>query len=311
MKLWISKNSEVPIHEQLSTQLILGIVSADLAAGERLASTTQLARRFQIHANTVRAAYRDLVNRGWVEWRSGSGFYVRSLTLQEKMDTSLDLDHLIATFLDIAKSRGHGLSEIQARISRWFSIQKPDHIVVIEPDPELREILAAEITEKISMPVAHVSLKEAEDPKNLFGGFCVALYDHAQEVRRALPTEVGCLMLRSRSIAGSLASQSKPSPDTIITVVSRWADFLHWARTTLIAVGLDPNALDLRDAREEGWDRGLTQRSFIVADSLAARSLPRSCRPRIFQVISDESIEELRSKIHGAVDTHPEGVEGD
>jgi len=299
MKLWISKNSEVPIQEQLSTQLILGIVSADLAGGERLPSTTQLARRFQIHANTVRSAYRDLVHRGWVDWRAGSGFYVRSLTLQEKMETSLDLDQLISTFLDIAKSRGHGLSEIQARISRWFSMQKPDHIVVIEPDPELREILAGEIEERISLPVAHISLKEAADPKNLFGGFCVALYDHVEEVRAALPAEVRCLMLRSRSIAKSLAGQSKPSPDTVITVVSRWPDFLHWARTTLIAVGLDPNVLDLRDAREDGWDRGLTHRSFIVADSLAARSLPDSCRPRIFKVISDESLEELQGALRG------------
>src|ERR1051326_4203773 len=78
MKLWLSKSSEVPIQVQLTTQFVLGIVSADLAPGERLPSTSELARRFNIHANTIRAAYRELAQRGWVDWRQGSGFYVRA-----------------------------------------------------------------------------------------------------------------------------------------------------------------------------------------------------------------------------------------
>src|SRR5687767_11496160 len=109
MKLWISKSSGVPVQEQLATQLILGIVSGDLVPGERLPSTTQIARRFSVHANTVRAAYRDLADRGWAEWKTGSGFYVRASKLQPKLDPRLDLDHLISTFLNIARGRGHSL----------------------------------------------------------------------------------------------------------------------------------------------------------------------------------------------------------
>jgi len=158
MKLWISKSSEVPIQEQLVTQLILGIVSADLAAQEKLPSTTQLGRRFRVHPNTVRAAYRELVDRGWVEWRAGSGFYVRSRNGRQKLDPSLDLDHLISTFLEIARRRGFSLSEIQKRIGRWLAIQEPDHIVVIEPDPELRAILISEIKDHVSRPVVGVGI---------------------------------------------------------------------------------------------------------------------------------------------------------
>ena len=39
MRIWISKNSEVPIREQLVTQIVLGIVSNDLKIAERLPST--------------------------------------------------------------------------------------------------------------------------------------------------------------------------------------------------------------------------------------------------------------------------------
>ncbi|HKG78053.1 MAG TPA: GntR family transcriptional regulator, partial [Pyrinomonadaceae bacterium] len=64
MRIWISKNSEVPIREQLVTQIVLGIVSNDLKVAERLPSTRELARRYDIHANTVSAAYRELARRG-------------------------------------------------------------------------------------------------------------------------------------------------------------------------------------------------------------------------------------------------------
>ena len=39
MQLWFARGSEVTIREQLVTQVILGILSDDLAPGQRLPST--------------------------------------------------------------------------------------------------------------------------------------------------------------------------------------------------------------------------------------------------------------------------------
>jgi hypothetical protein len=77
-------------------------------------------------------------------------------------------------------------------------------------------------------------------------------------------------------------------------VISSWKQFLQWARTTLIAVGIDPNAIDLRDGKKKGWERGLTNKSFIIADSLAARQLPKHWQPNVFRVVADESLSELQ-----------------
>jgi GntR family transcriptional regulator len=300
MKLWLSRSTEIPIQEQLSTQLILGIVSADLLPGERLPSTTQLARRFQIHPNTVRAAYRELTSRRWLEWRQGSGFYVRAPDHEAKLNPAFDLDQLTATFLKVARERGYSLGQIQSGIERWLSVQAPDHVLVIEPDAELREILMTEIKDHVDIRVEGMGLC-AETAHSGFpdqvGAICVALYDHAEEVRRVLRRETPFLFLRSFSIPKRLAGERRPSSDDIITVASRWPDFLHWARTTLVAIGIDPTALDLRDARRKGWDRGLTASSFIITDSLLARSVPKDCRPRVFQIISDESIAMLNSEL--------------
>jgi GntR family transcriptional regulator len=297
MKIWLSKSSEVPLQEQLVTQLILGIVSADLTPGEQLPSTSELGRRFHIHPNTVRAAYRELVKRGWARWRQGSGFYVRAFTEETKLGSELDLDRLISTFFQVARDRNYSLTEIQSRISRWLSMQPPDHILVIEPDPELREILITEIRGSSFMPVKGIGFEESSDPKNLLGGFCVALYDSAEEVQKIFSSETSCFYLRSRSVPKVLSSQPKPEDDTLITVVSRWPEFLQWARTTLVSVGMDISAIELRDARRKGWQHGLPSRKFIITDSLLAQHFPKGANPRVFRLIADESLTELNSKL--------------
>jgi len=78
MRLWLNRTGEVSLREQLTTQVRLCILSRELRPGERLPSTRELARRFGIHANTASAAYRELEQDGWLEFRHGSGVYVRA-----------------------------------------------------------------------------------------------------------------------------------------------------------------------------------------------------------------------------------------
>src|SRR5690349_4606011 len=102
MRLWISHTSDIPIREQLGTQIVLGIVSADLKPGARLPSTRELARRFRIHANTVSATYRDLEKAGWLELRRGSGVYIRSQS-NGPLAAELSLDYLIGELFRSAR----------------------------------------------------------------------------------------------------------------------------------------------------------------------------------------------------------------
>src|SRR6267142_811521 len=136
MRLWLSKSSEVPMREQLVTQIRLGIISGDLKARQKLPSTRELARRFSVHSNTVSAAYRELNRTGWVEFRKGSGVYVRERAADQTLDENLGLDQLIAKFLKTARARNHSLGEIQSRLKHWLGLQPPDHFLIVEPDPE-------------------------------------------------------------------------------------------------------------------------------------------------------------------------------
>jgi DNA-binding transcriptional regulator YhcF (GntR family) len=294
MRLWLSRSSEVPLREQLVTQIRLGILSGDLKVRQKLPSTRELARRFQIHSNTVSAAYRELHRSGWVEFRKGSGVYVRGRSTNQKLEDSLGLDQTIANFFQTARVRGHSLREIQSRLQHWLTLQPPDHFLIIEPDVELRSILMTEIREATGTRVAGASLEDLVVPEMLTGAAPVAMYSQAESVRAALPPDANMIALRSRSVPESLLGQTRPSADALVAIVSRWPEFLRLSRAILIAAGLDAEALDLRDARQRGWKKGLRRTELVISDSLMAPHLPAGCTVRIFRLISDPSIAELR-----------------
>lgn len=290
MRLWISKNSEVPIREQLVTQIVLGIVSNDLKVAERLPSTRELARRYVIHANTVSAAYRELARRGWVEFRKGSGVYVRARN-DEPLDNRLALDQLIGRFFRNLREDGYSLAEIQTGVQRSLSLQRPDHFLLIEPDPELREILVAEISSATKVKVRGTGPQQFECGA---GAVPLVLYGHLEGYADRIKPETDLLVLHSASVVESMRGQTRPSPEALVAIVSRWPEFLRWARTMLVAAGLDADALSFRDARERGWEKGLRSATFVITDSLMAPRIPAGCEVKLFRVLSESSLKEIR-----------------
>lgn len=294
MRLWLSKNSEVPIREQLITQITLGIVSNDLKPRERLPSTRDLARRYTIHANTVSAAYRELARRGWVEFRKGSGVYVR-VRANEEVEDGLALDQLIARFFRHLREDGYSLADIQAGVTRSFSLERPDHFLVLEADPELREILVAEIANATKVKVRGVGPGEINGESSLIGAVPAVLYGRFEAFRKRVKPETDLIVLHSASVVESFSGETKPRPDALIAIVSRWPEFLRWGRTLLVAAGLDADALSFRDARERGWEKGLRSAAFVITDSLMAPRIPAGCEIKVFRILAERSVKELRA----------------
>src|SRR6202035_1764466 len=103
MQLWFAHGGKVSIREQLVTQVVLGILSDDLVSGQRLPSTRELARRFHLHPNTVSAGYRQLERERWVEFRHGSGVYVREQKPALTPSSAIALDQLVARLFRSAR----------------------------------------------------------------------------------------------------------------------------------------------------------------------------------------------------------------
>jgi DNA-binding transcriptional regulator YhcF (GntR family) len=292
MQLWFARGSEVTIREQLVTQVILGIMSDDLAPGQRLPSTRELARRFHLHPNTVSAGYRQLERERWVEFRHGSGVYVGERKPDLAPSSALALDQLIARLFRSARELGAPLSTVRLRLRQWLELQPPDHFLLIEPDEELRRILAAEIAQAVTFPIQSCGLQDC--PKTPDGAIPVVLPNRAAALRQALPEGSDVLTLQVRSVPTSLAGWLPAPSGMLIGIASGWPNFLKLARTILQAAGFHPDALVFRDARKSNWQRGLQQTAAVVCDSVTAAELPAGCRAIPFPFLSESSIAELR-----------------
>jgi DNA-binding transcriptional regulator YhcF (GntR family) len=292
MQFWFARGSEVSIREQLVTQVVLGILSDDLAAGQRLPSTRELARRFHVHPNTISAGYRELERQRWVEFRRGSGVYVRARKPEQSSAPSLALDQMIARLFRSARKLGVTLPVLRLRLRQWLELQPPDHFLLIEPEEQLRRILAAEIARAVTFPVESCSPQDC--PKTPEGGIPVALPNRVAAAQQVLPAGTEMITLQVRSVPTSLAGYLPAPSGALVGVASRWPEFLKVSRAVLQAVGFHPDSLVFRDASEPNWQRGLKQTAAVVCDLLTAAELPAGCRAIPFPLLSESSIAELQ-----------------
>jgi DNA-binding transcriptional regulator YhcF (GntR family) len=294
LRLWFSPASEVPIYRQLVTQVVLAILAGDLHPGDRLPSTRELARRFSIHPNTVSAGYRQLASDGWVEHRHGSGVYVRNTAPSPSTPEQI-LDQHIAAFFRAVRELRLPSAAIRQRVAEWIASPPPDHFLLVDPDPDAREILLAEIQQLTSWPAAGISIEEAANSQALLAAIPLCRPSKANAVRAILPAGIELVTLQIRSANKWLDPELPSLTGKLIGVVSHWADFREIARTMLAAAGVDPDLLILRNPRRPRWQRGLEQAGAIICDAgtAATRELPKGPRVFIFPLLADAARVEL------------------
>ncbi len=293
MKIWLSKNSEIPVRDQLITQITLGIVSGDLPVGEKLYSTRELARRFKVHANTISSAYQKLGEQGLIEFKKGSGFYVRQPN-QKVSDGETELDALIADFLKTAQSNGFSKEEIQNRLQKWFAVETPEQFLVIESDKNLREILIEEIKQATNLRVIGTSFEDFQTKYRNTNAYFAAMVDEKPKIESVLPADKTCVFIKARSVSDAMTGETRPRQEDLIAVVSGWGKFLSWSKTILIAAQIENDSIILRSIAEKNWKKGLKNASLIICDALSAKEFPNDKRVRLFRLIADASRDELQ-----------------
>jgi GntR family transcriptional regulator len=303
MRLWLNHTGEVSLREQLVTQVTLAILCQELAPGERLPSTRELARRFSIHANTASAAYKQLEQEGWLEFRQGSGVYVRAhrpAPRSPELVAEFTLDALIGELMAKARKLGAPDRLVRERLRRWLALTPPSRWLVIEPDPELRRILIHEMGQALTLPIDGCTPEECVRAGRLAGAMLVTVPSKAEEVRKLLPAGAALTVLQVHPVSAELlAHLQRYGPvqaGMLIGIASRWKKFLQIAQTMLVAAGLPQESLLVRDAAEAGWRRGMEAASGVVCDAVTALELPKGVFPLRFRLLDQPTLEALRKQ---------------
>ena len=293
MKIWLSKNSEIPIRDQLVTQITLGIASSDLRAGDKLPSTREMARRFAIHPNTVSAAYQALAEQHLIEFRKGSGCYV-SKTPDDAAHTKT-IEQLISRFVLDGAALGFGIKELSERLGRLAANGRRSYLIV-ESNEQLREILIAEVQDGTGCVAEGVSFEEFDVDGVGENVSVVALFDEKQKLSELVAAGIDCIFLEANSVPAKLQGQERPLENELVAVASAWEGFLTLSKLFLVAAGVHPEAIIIRPTAAPDWQRGTETASLIICDAVTAKFVDGDSRVRIFRIASESSISELKKR---------------
>ncbi len=300
MRIWLNRTAEVSLREQLITQITLGILCKELRAGERLPSTRELARRFGIHANTASAAYRELERDGWLEFRRGSGVFVLASRPPVALSPQMAVDQLIGELAAKARRLGASQELVRERLRRWLALAPPARWLVIEPDAELRRIVMHEMSQALTLPVVGCGPGECMAAGFVDGAIPAVLPSKAETVRKLLPPGTELTVLKVHPVSPELEAHLKrylpEHARDLIGIASRWGEFQRIAQTMLIAAGLAPESLLVRDATQPGWKRGLDAAAGVVCDGVTALELPKGAHALRYSLLDETALAQLRSQ---------------
>ena len=304
MRFWFIHSSEVSLRAQIVTQIRLGILSGELAPAERLPSVREIARRFQIHPNTVSAAYRQLEQETWVVLRRGSGVYVRDCGEtgpQSDPDGGGNrvLDQSISGLLRTADAMGVSVHDLRQRFLAALERGVAKQLLLIEPDSDLRDIVLLEIRTALNVSVRACGIVDVAQELQASNSEAILLVlpSKAQAVRSSLKASQALCVLQISPVASTLMNHLPASREGLIGIASHWPRFLELAKTMLVAAGFPADAIVVRDAGELGWYAGLDQVSAIICDSVTAGLLPSHKRTFIFTLVAESSLAELRAML--------------
>jgi GntR family transcriptional regulator len=105
--------SGVPFYRQITDQVLGGIATGALAAGEQLPTVRALAVELKVNLNTVAKAYKELEIRGVLSTQQGSGTYVAPVEVRrDEIERRRQVVQLVDEFLARATALGLPPTEV-------------------------------------------------------------------------------------------------------------------------------------------------------------------------------------------------------
>lgn len=285
MKVFLNKNAEVPLHDQLAEQIVLQIVTGQLAEGALLPSVRALAQRLRVHHNTISKAYRSLVKSQWLSRRAGARLCVGKIEARRESG----LDALIDQTIRQARSLGFSIKELEERVIERLSLAPPRYLLVVDEDAGLKEIIKEEIEGSSGLPVRTCTPAELKErPEIAVDSYLVAV----ESVLGQLDTKK--LGVRSQSslvfclAEGHLEAIRGLKEPSAIGVVSFSPRLLKTARALLAAAAGERHSYRelLLPTRTSMDFRAM---DLVFCDSLAMKSI-KDPKKRHYRLVAPEFV---------------------
>ncbi len=163
MKITISKDSQIPVRDQLVEQIGLQIASGILKEKDKLPSIRALAQRLGIHHSTVTSAYNHLADIGLLEVRQGSGVRVTSSSKTLGLTPSTpSADSLLRAFLSEAADCGYSRADLKKRLDKVLNPLPVKRLLVVDRNKDFHPLLIAELQPHFSLNVEPITHEELD-----------------------------------------------------------------------------------------------------------------------------------------------------
>jgi DNA-binding transcriptional regulator YhcF (GntR family) len=299
MEIALSKDSDVPLRQQLAEQIVFLITTGQILAGQELPSVRALARQSKVHHNTVSVAYQELVRRGWLTRRRGSQLVVGT-GAGAPLNSPQTLDDLINDSIQRAKDMGITLQALRKRVRERLIAQPPDHFLVVEEERGLRAIIRTEIDERVDRLIESCSLEEFKSEPSVAIGAQVLVANYlVDDLKPLVPKSrppIGIVFSDAAEHTDLIRKLQKPS---IVAVVSVSESLLRTARSLLApAIGRRHTYNEMLVAKDARINLGPAD--LVFCDTITA-PLVSSSRCKVhYRLIDSACLEQLVS----AIDQH-------
>jgi DNA-binding transcriptional regulator YhcF (GntR family) len=226
--LRVNRDSAVPVHVQLQTQIRHLISTGSLKPGMQLPTVRQLAGFLRINRNTVARALADLHQDGYLESRQGRGTFVVGRPATHEGRAARSLERLVEDVLDRARRLGFTHEELMATIAtraphgRTPRTVKTRALLIECNQPELSRY-REQLEEELALNVDRLLVEEfvarvGREPRFLDDYRAViTTFFHIHEVKQALPQNAppAVALLSEANISSLLRLTELPQGTTV------------------------------------------------------------------------------------------------
>jgi len=293
MQIRIRRQSGVPVKEQIRAQIELAMLSGELPRGSRLPPIRTWARKLNVHANTISAAYRALSASGHVVVRSGSGVYVEPRPRRTALQTSVA--SRLKSAVEEAMATGLAKADILAAVERFAEPRPPEGILVVDPSTEMGLVYASEIREALGAEVRVATLDELDANPQIASGLVVAVLPyHVGRVEGV--AALGRLVVFTLTVPRPEDLIPKGVSSGMVLVVSESPLFLSFTRVSMKSVL--PDEFEIQTCvleNERSWKRFMAASDVVLADAVSAVRLQSAGARNLtrMKLLSRDSIERL------------------